>query len=588
MSNIHKTAIAALSTSIPSASMARFFPKFSIGVKIFAIATSMFAFLAIMMGINYDRIKKVNDELIDLAEYLTPLTAHTTLINARVLKQQIHLERILQLYESEPIDWQQIEEELAAFEKQGQQVDEEIQAAIALSREAIEHAKLLRDIVQFARIEPILFHIEEEHEEFNDRGLQITRSLRTENQNFIDFLEDELQEEEERFNQEVRNLFQELSEFTQRSARNAEREERAILRLNIILMILATGFGMVSAFGLTMGLVNPLKKLLRSTREVERGNLNTKVAIASGDEIEILGNTFNLMVAEIKEKEQIKNTFGQYLDPRIVENLIQQQSKQNIEERQIVTVLFSDVAGFTGISEMLAPEGLVKLLNQYFTLAAEPIARYNGVIDCFIGDALRAFWGEPFVSATEHAQFACFAALEQFEQLARLQRMMPDLMGFRKGLPDFNIRVGLATSEVIAGNIGSEQFKSYTVMGNAVEWAERLEALNKKYGTKILLTEDTWKLAKDAIETREIDMISIGDRQIKIYELLSRKNELDLEREYLRDTFEIGLSAYRDREFFKARGYFETCLLARSDDCSAQIYLEKIDRQSLLKGKSSS
>lgn len=563
--------------------MARFFPKFSIGVKIFAIATSMLAFLAIMMGINYDRIKKVNDELIDLAEYLTPLTAHTTIINARVLKQQIHLERILQLYESEPINWQQIEEELAAFEEQGKKVGEEIQTAIALSRKAISHAKLLRDIVQFARVAPLLSHIKEEHEEFNDRGLQIARSLQTKNDNFIDFLEDELQEEEQRFNQQVQSLFQELSEFTQRSARNAEREEREILHLNIILMILATGFGIVSAFILTMGLVNPLKKLLRSTREVEKGNLNIQVGISSGDEIETLGNAFNLMIEEIKEKEQIKNTFGQYLDPRIVESLIQQKAQKNIEEKQIATVLFSDVAGFTGISEMLAPEGLVKLLNQYFTLVAEPIARYNGVIDCFIGDAMRAFWGEPFVSVTEHAKFACFAALEQFEQLARLQHMMPDLMGFRKGLPDFNIRVGLATSEVIAGNIGSEQFKSYTVMGSAVEWAERLETLNKKYGTKILITEDTRKLAKDAIETREIDVIPVGDRQIKIYELLSRKGELNLEREDLRDNFELGLFAYQSKEFTKARGYFETCILAQPEDRPSQIYLEIIKKQSLLK-----
>ncbi|MEA5469679.1 adenylate/guanylate cyclase domain-containing protein [Spirulina sp. 06S082] len=214
-----------------------------------------------------------------------------------------------------------------------------------------------------------------------------------------------------------------------------------------------------------------------------------------------------------------------------------------------------------------------------FTLAAEPIARYNGVIDCFIGDAMRSFWSEPFVSASEHAKFACFAALEQFVQLERLHRIMPDLMGFRKGLPDFDIRIGLATSEAIAGNIGSEQFKSYTVMGDAVELAEHLEGLNKKYGTKILLTEDTQQLAQDAIETREIDLIVVGDRQLKIYELLSRKGEIDIELEYLRDRFELGITAYHHQDFAQARAYFETCLLVKSDDRPTQIYLEIINQQ---------
>ncbi|WP_323224577.1 adenylate/guanylate cyclase domain-containing protein [Spirulina sp. 06S082] len=346
--------------------MVRFSPKFSIGIKIFGIATSMLVFLVVIVGINYDRIKKVNNELIDLSKYSTPLTTHLNTINIRVLKQQIHLERILQLYESEPVNWPQIEQEFAEFEQQGKRVDEEVDSAIALSYDALSHAKLIRDIIQVARLKPLLYNLEEEHQEFHNRGLQIIQSLQTGNSTLINFLENELQEEEEQFNRQIQGVFQELGIFIQDSARNADREERAILNLNIILISLATGFGILSAFTLTAGLVNPLKKLIGSTKEVEGGNLDIQVAIASGDEIETLADAFNLMVEEIKEKEQIQNTFGQYVDPRIVENLIQQKSKQSFGEKQNVTVFFSDVVGFTAISEMLAPEGLVKLLNQYF------------------------------------------------------------------------------------------------------------------------------------------------------------------------------------------------------------------------------
>lgn len=618
-----------------------FLPKVSIGVKIFGVATSMLAFTIVVVYISYDRIKKVNNELIDIAQYFTPLTASVAAIDVEALEQEIHIERILRLSKIEPLDRLAMQLELQQFQERGQTIDREIEKAIALSNQAVQNATIAQNIVEFARIEPLFQSLEEQHQQLHDRELELANLLRQYESNRGNFLEDKIKEEAEStqaeikaliaelrnsnrrvkeqieailalepetlneinlldpeqtdkaqfleeqigkekndFDQKIESMFLELEALSDRAVLSAAEHERDILKLYWILAIAATLVGLTYASLITLGLVDPVKRLLGGTREVERGNLNVRVAIASRDEIETLAEVFNEMVEGLQEKERIKATFGQYVDPRIVDDLIRQHSSQ-LEggRKQIGTVFFSDVAGFSATSEILTPGRLLNLINQYLTLAADPIARYHGAIDKFIGDAVTAFWSPPFVSEADHAKFACYAALEQFVQLEKLRQMMPELMGFRKGLPEVNIRVGLATSELLAGNIGSEQFKSYTVMGSAVQVAEQLESANKQYGTRILVEEETRKRAAEAIETREIDAIYTIDRQpVRVYELLGRKGELDPILAEWRDRFERGLSAYRDRDWNRAKSEFAACLHLKADDRATQLYLERIEQ----------
>ena len=274
--------------------------------------------------------------------------------------------------------------------------------------------------------------------------------------------------------------------------------------------------------------MRPIKRLVESASEIDQGNLQVQVPVTSADEVGLLSESFNIMVADIQAKEQLKNTFGQYVDPRIVEQLIDQpgqlaESTADLQtpQRQQMTVFFSDIVGFSGISELMTPSGLVALINQYLTLASEPIVLNQGVIKQFIGDGVSAFWGEPFVQADDHAKLACYAALEQQGQLVKLRRLLPELMGMRKGLPEIKIRIGLATGEVVASNIGSETSKSYTVMGPAVYAAEFLENLNKRYGTTILMAAATKHATGDRFETREIDTVYLPgeEKPTVIYEL---------------------------------------------------------------------
>ncbi len=279
---------------------------------------------------------------------------------------------------------------------------------------------------------------------------------------------------------EIANIRSELQRSTERSSLDANRYERQIRQLNLAIIVGAAVLGLAFASIITLGLVRPIRRLLSGTKAVEQGNLDIEVPATSRDEIGTLTQSFNHMVGELRMKERIKDTFGKYIDPRIVEDLIQQpDSAKPGGEKRVMTVLFCDMQGFTSLSEELTPGGLVNLLYQYFTMMSEPIRHYRGVIDKYIGDAVMAFWGPPFTKEEEHATFACLAALEQFSRLDEFRRLLPDLMGLRKGLPDINMRVGVATGEVVVGNIGSEISKSYTVMGDTVNIASRLEGAGK-------------------------------------------------------------------------------------------------------------
>ncbi|MDM8522882.1 adenylate/guanylate cyclase domain-containing protein [Desulfococcaceae bacterium HSG8] len=559
--------------------MKRLVKKVKIGTKIFGLAMSMLILLTALSYLTYTRTVKVTNELIKVTDYLVPFENLITLIDTHTLEQEIHLGRIWRLYETELADTEHLHREEKAFEERGRMVDLEVEAAIRLLNEAVYHVELKSDIIEFIHIRSILEDIEQEHQQFHDHALRIMQLLRDNEKDDAHLLQNELEQEELDLANEIEAVLSEISEFTKHSAQVMEKHERDVLELIRILLPIAILIGLFCAAMVTIGLMRPVKTLVNGTKAVVQGNLEVNLPITSRDEIGELSGIFNSMVREIREKERIKATFGQYVDPRIVDSLLHT-SGSDIDrvEKKIMTVFFSDVADFSAISELLTPGGLVSLINQYLTLATEPITRYSGVIDQFIGDAVVAFWGPPFASAEDHARLACEAALEQFIQLEKLRRRMPDLMGFQKGLPEVNIRIGLATGELIVGNIGSEQLQSYTVLGNTKNVAEELESANKIYGTRILITEATKDLAARAIETRYIDRLHLAgfSQPVQIFELLSCKGELESDAAEMRDIFEEGLRLYRKQEWGLAQTRFESCLKLTTHDKAAALYLTRI------------
>ena len=273
-----------------------------------------------------------------------------------------------------------------------------------------------------------------------------------------------------------------------------------------------------------------MRRLLDGTRAVEAGRLDGSIDVTTEDEIGQLTSAFNNMVEQLRHKEKMRETFGRYVDPRVVEGLIDRQSQTASDgERRVMTVLFCDMKGFTSLSEGMTPQGLVKVMNHYLSTMSGPIRSHRGIIDKYIGDAIMAYWGPPFNENGEQAQLACLAAIDMAERGAALRTELPELLGVRTVPSDCDVRIGVATGEVLVGSIGSEFMMSYTVMGDAVNLASRLEGANKIYGSHSLVSEPTIAAAGDAIEFREIDrLVVVGQNHAEtVFEIMGRKDELD-------------------------------------------------------------
>jgi len=343
----------------------------------------------------------------------------------------------------------------------------------------------------------------------------------------------------------------------------------------VVLLAAALTVGAVFAAIVTISLVRPLRRLLGGTQAVQGGALDTELPVTSRDEVGQLTAAFNAMVRELRAKAQLRETFGRYVDPRIVEALIDRpEFLPGRGERRVMTVLFYDMKGFTALSESVTPDALVAVVNRYLAAMSGPIRRRNGIIDKYIGDAIMAFWGPPFTSADEHARLACEAALEQLERLEDVRAGLPELLGLKRGVPEIDMRVGIATGEVVVGNIGSDTAMSYTVIGDPVNLASRLEGANKVYGTRLLVSAATADMVRDALELREVDtVIAAGKHEPQqVFEVLGRKDAVSPECRALAERYAEGLAAYRRREWSDAEAAFRGGLDIMADGpCAALL-----------------
>lgn len=352
------------------------------------------------------------------------------------------------------------------------------------------------------------------------------------------------------------------------------------LRANIMAMISTALVGLILAGLISRGLVRPIHALESAVRKIQNGNLTLQIEVRSNDGIGNLTLAFNDMAAELRLKEQLKDTFGKYIDPRVVEQLtVGEDAGLGDGERRIYSVFFSDIASFIGISELLTPKSLVKLINAYLSEMSIPIQEGHGVIDEYIGDAIMAYWGPPFTPAEEHALAACRAALEQQARLIEFRKRVGEMTGLRRGYPYISMRIGIATGEVLVGSVGSERVRSYTVIGDTVNLAARLESLGKHYGTDILISEETWEAVRDDFELREIDTIAVSGKteSVRIFELLANKDDLTSEQMAQRDEFASALEVYRAGDWPAARRELANYLAQDASDGPARVMLDRLD-----------
>jgi adenylate cyclase len=350
--------------------------------------------------------------------------------------------------------------------------------------------------------------------------------------------------------------------------------------ISIVLVALATILAIAFAAYITRNIVRPVRALLNGTNSVIDGRLEISLPITSTDEIGTLTEAFNSMTGELRKANTVRDMFGKYIDPRIVRDLIEKtQLNFNNGERQVMTIMFCDMAGFTNISEGLTPGSLVNLLNRYFTLMSEAVQEYDGVIDKFIGDAIMAYWGMPFNRESRQAMLAAQAALEMYPKINKFREELPELLGIRRNLPEISIRIGIATGEVVVGNIGSDKTKNFTVIGDTVNLASRLEGVNKAYGTNIMINEETFDLLNENIVTREIDSILVSGKNEpkRVFEILGMEGMLTPDIMDLKEKFAEGLAAYRRLDLDTARKAFNACREIVPEDKPTEVFLKRLD-----------
>jgi adenylate cyclase len=286
-----------------------------------------------------------------------------------------------------------------------------------------------------------------------------------------------------------------------------------------------------------------------------------------------ISSTTYHFIQERNKRLLIKSMFSTYVNPQLVDQLVNDPSKLVLGgKREELTVLFSDIEGFTTISEDQAPERLVALLNEYLSEMSAIIFANRGTVDKYVGDAIMAFWGAP-LPEPDHAYLACRSALEMERALRELNRRWN-----AAGRPPLRARIGLNTGPMIIGNMGAARKFNYTVIGDSVNLASRLEGVNKEYGTGLIVSESTYAAVRERIAARRLDRIAVKGRSapVTIYELLGERGEaLTGDLAGAIGEYEAGLELYFDRRFREAAEAFGRVLQIRADDVPAQVFLSR-------------
>ncbi len=274
---------------------------------------------------------------------------------------------------------------------------------------------------------------------------------------------------------------------------------------------------------------------------------------------------------EKKEKRQAINAFKKYVSPEVVKEIMKDPSKLKLGgQKREMTILFSDIRKFTTISEKLTPEELVSLLNDYLTVMSDIIMEKKGVVDKYIGDAIMALWGVP-LKDEEHAKNACETALMMRERLAEVQKQWAE-----KGIPHFEIGIGINTGEAVAGNIGSHQRFDYTAIGDPVNLASRTEGLTKQYGVGVLITENTKKKVKDEFATRRIDLVAVKGKKepVWVHELVCRAKDAYKNVPESHFHYEKGIDFYLEKKWESAIEEFGKAHKL-NHDIAAELFIER-------------
>jgi len=549
----------------------------TIRFKILALAFAILIIFGVVVGISTWLQHQFMNQIVAITRYHIPLRTLIADFDVRTDRYELIILRMLR---QPAVSQNDLETTRSQAQQEAKRIADDLAQFNALVDKALADPTVARKSQStFSELKGATPFIERQLHPFLKLGEQVLQAAADGHLDEARNQSLEFRKTEAAFGPDTSALREKLGELTTAVGSAALSSQSIIQGLDLILFTLAGCLGIGAGIFVSAHIVRTLRRLAEGTAAVQAGHFAITVPVDTNDEVGQLALAFNRMVEEIRIREKIKDAFGKFVDPRIVANLITTASGEfDRAERQVVTVFFSDIAGFTSMSEQLTASAIVNMLNHYFTAVTAPIRDNHGIVDKYIGDGLMAFWAAPFSPGDTHASSACFSALQQQAALDGLNKELPNLVGLRRGAPTLRVRMGIATGEVIVGTIGSSLSKSFTVIGDTVNVASRLVGASEVYGTPIIISEDTLRLGRQEVEVRELDLITVVGRSepIRIYELLGRTGELVTGTLELAHEFEDGLKAYREREWAAAEERFQRCLEMRPADRPSAIYMERI------------
>ena len=551
----------------------------SIRRKIMGIAVVLIVLMAVTALLSMASVIQVGGQLDELTRSYIPAYGNLARANIRSVERALDLRRIvIEKLRSPSNDVAVIR---ARFDAKGGEFESEIQSARKLIGGLIEKNAASGDTRSLVRLQTRLdAAVDDSRRHLNDEISRLLNFLETGNAPAIDESLTRVDALRDELNSKLDGIRADMLALLRADADLTTQKQRRVTLIAAFLTLLAAVLGLVFSLLVSAGVTRPVRRLLEGAKAVEAGDLDGKVPITSKDEIGHLTTAFNQMVEQLRLKERIRKTFGKYVDPRIVEGLIDRPMLAAEGQRRVMTVLFCDVRGFASTSEGMTPQGLVKVMNRYFSTMSAAIRDHEGIIDKYIGDAIMAYWGPPFTDHAEQTRLASLAALKMLELLPQLRTELPELLGVRTLPNAFDLRIGIATGDVLVGSIGSDVMMNYTVMGDTVNLASRLEGANKEYGGRILVSEATIAGASDAVEAREIDRVAMlgQNRPQAVFEIMGRKGELTPAQLELRDRFSEGLACYRSRRWDESRRAFEAALAIVPNDGPSAVFINRLNK----------
>jgi adenylate cyclase len=548
----------------------------TIAAKIFGLAIILLLLTIALAGFLLYEVTRTKQDLAVVANFDVPLTQSLARLHEFGLRRRLAFERWFGALNADQPNREIVAEATQNYALFTRKLTDEFSTARriidAYPRNGPGSHTLAEVETLVDQIQPAYKTISNRQREVLDMQLAAQHDKANQQLNLLNDLQSTVQNQREAVNSK-------MAAWSGSAAKATEHRERRVFWLTIAATTSTVLLGLAVAALITSRLSRPVRSLATAMRDVQQGNLNIELPVSSTDEVGRLTDSFNFFVKELRSKERLKQTFGKYIDPRILEHVLAQTGAEGVAGgRREMTVLFADLVGFTGLSERLTPLLMVTLLNRHFGLQALAVQEHHGVVDKFIGDSVMAFWGQPFVKPEEHAVLACRAAQAQLAALDTLRRELPDITGLRRDMPEVDVCIGICTGEVVVGNIGSENTRSYTVIGDTANLAARLERANRVYGTHVLLAESTAQAVSSRFEIREIDTIFVKGKidTTRVFELMAVAGQLSEELVRLRERYDAARRSYLAQNWDTAEATFRECLQIRPNDGPSRVFLERV------------